>query len=299
MSPSSFDRTTRNGDRSLARSALTTFFGILLSLCLGFVVVSSLTGWSMIALAPAYMFTPLVAGVVATSIRGRSLGDYGLRFDRSRLRWLVLAWFAPVPLLVAGLIISIALPDVQFVSDADLFAMAGEAGVDVPDLPSGPALLAVTIAAGLAAGATINAVFALGEEYGWRGYLLTELAPLGFWKASIVIGAIWGLWHAPVVIEGYNFPTAPEIGVVVMTLACIAFSPVYTYLTLRARSTLAAALFHGTFNGVGGIFLTFTIGGSDLLVNPVGGVGILVFAAAAAAIALVGAPTLDRPWSNG
>lgn len=47
-----------------------------------------------------------------------------------------------------------------------------------------------------------NVIFALGEEIGWRGFLLPRLEPLGQWKAILVSGIIWGIWHAPVIAQG-------------------------------------------------------------------------------------------------
>jgi membrane protease YdiL (CAAX protease family) len=46
-------------------------------------------------------------------------------------------------------------------------------------------------------GLTFSALMALGEEYGWRGYLLPKLLPLGEVKAAVLIGAIWATWHLP------------------------------------------------------------------------------------------------------
>lgn len=37
----------------------------------------------------------------------------------------------------------------------------------------------------------------LGEELLWRGALQTALAPWGWWRSSVAIGAVWTLWHAP------------------------------------------------------------------------------------------------------
>lgn len=41
-----------------------------------------------------------------------------------------------------------------------------------------------------------------GEEIGWRGAMQTTLAPLGPWRASIIIAALWSLWHLPLTL-GY------------------------------------------------------------------------------------------------
>ena len=55
-----------------------------------------------------------------------------------------------------------------------------------------------------------------GEEVGWRGYLLPRLLPLGQWRALVLSGAIWGLWHAPVILLGFNYPQHPVLGVLLM-----------------------------------------------------------------------------------
>ncbi|WP_311172314.1 CPBP family intramembrane glutamic endopeptidase [Halobellus ordinarius] len=154
----------------------------------------------------------------------------------------------------------------------------------------------------LGLGTTVNAVFAFGEEFGWRGYLLWELAPWGFWKASFTIGALWGVWHAPVIVAGYNYPSFPAIGVVAMTIACISFSPVYTYLVVRSESILAAALLHGVFNGSAGLVIAYAVAGdavlSELVASPVGAAGIVAFGLVGVGIALSDPPSLTREFAH-
>jgi len=65
---------------------------------------------------------------------------------------------------------------------------------------------------GLFAGDTLNALFGFGEEAGWRGYLLHEWKHMQFWKASLFIGLIWGIWHAPLILLGYNYPQHSPTG---------------------------------------------------------------------------------------
>ncbi|MEY7849282.1 lysostaphin resistance A-like protein [Natrarchaeobius sp. A-rgal3] len=284
------------------RRPLLVFFGSLVALSSGFVAVSRLADVSMILLAPAYMFTPMFAGIVTCVVGGSSFERAGLRFPWNRVVWLGVAAAAPIVLILAGTAVSILLPGVEFVPDADPLTGAGTEFAPAeepvgPSLPGWPFNLLLAIVLAIAVGATINAIFAFGEEFGWRGVLLTELAPLGFWNASAVIGLVWGLWHAPVILAGYNFPSDPVLGVGVMTLACLSMSPVYTYLAVTARSVLAPTIFHGVFNAFAATMFVFAQGGSELLVNPVGGVAILVFAVAAVAIAVAGTPALDRDWA--
>jgi len=55
-------------------------------------------------------------------------------------------------------------------------------------------------------GPTLYALLALGNEYGWRGYLLPRLMPLGPWRAYIVVGLLWGATFLPWLGHGHDGP---------------------------------------------------------------------------------------------
>lgn len=74
----------------------------------------------------------------------------------------------------------------------------------------------------VAAGFTINGLFAFGEEYGWRGVLMDELRPLGTARANVLTGILWGLWHAPIILLGFNYGQQRILGVLTMAIAAIA-----------------------------------------------------------------------------
>lgn len=125
----------------------------------------------------------------------------------------------------------------------------------------------------MVAGVTINAIVALGEELGWRGLLHHDIR-LGFWRKSAVIGAIWGLWHAPLIALGHNYPEHPGLGVPMMILWTVAVSPIFAYVRERSGSVVAAGILHGTLNALAGIPLIATRGGSDLLTGLTGLAGL-------------------------
>lgn len=269
---------------------LTIFIGFLVGFAGLFILISRLFGVSMIALAPIYMFTPLIAGLVVCFSQEIPLSNIGLRLGRPR--WLALSALTGLTMVGATLGLSLAVPGTNFDSTVD-----PAPGIEVP---SGLLGVLAIITLVFIAGMTVNALVAFGEEVGWRGYLLWELAPLGFWRASVLIGAIWGVWHAPIIIEGYNFPSFPIVGIAVMTVACVAFSPLYIYLVMRAETVLAAAFLHGVFNGSAGLILVYTSSDSvvldELVANPVGLAGVVTFSIVAVGIAVHETPTLDRSF---
>jgi membrane protease YdiL (CAAX protease family) len=93
-------------------------------------------------------------------------------------------------------------------------------------------------------------VIAFGEEYGWRGYLQSELVKLGRVRGVLLLGVIWGAWHWPLILMGYNYPGHPLLGVVLMTLYTIGLAIVLGYAVLRSGSVLLAAYLHALNNQV-------------------------------------------------
>jgi CAAX protease family protein len=126
------------------------------------------------------------------------------------------------------------------------------------------------------AGVSINAFFGFGEELGWRGLLYHEWKSMGFWKSSILIGFVWGIWHAPLILQGHNYPQHSVIGVFLMIAFCVLLSPIFSYIRIRSNSVIAVSILHGTLNGTAIIALMMLSGGGDLLVGPTGLAGFIV-----------------------
>lgn len=144
-------------------------------------------------------------------------------------------------------------------------------------IPSAPIFFAMFGLFTVIAAPFINIISTFGEEFGWTGYLLPSLLPLGRWKAVGIYGVIWGLWHAPIV-GGFNYPGHPIAGVIFMCAFTTALGLIQCSLLLRYRSVLLTSLFHGAINaGAQGIWpLLFTVV-ATLWGGPVGLVGILIF----------------------
>jgi membrane protease YdiL (CAAX protease family) len=128
-------------------------------------------------------------------------------------------------------------------------AFLASTGAEASTIPSSALILPAIFLASLFIGPTINGIFGFGEEFGWRGYLLPKLMPLGKLKAYIIVGVIWGLWHAPLIVVGFNYPGYPLLGIVGMVVMTTAISIYINELTLRNRSSILAGWIHGAFNG--------------------------------------------------
>jgi membrane protease YdiL (CAAX protease family) len=93
-------------------------------------------------------------------------------------------------------------------------------------------------------------LFTFGEEYGWRGYLLPRLLPLGEIRASVLLGVIWGVWHLPLLLAGLNYPGVNIwLAILVFTFVTVALSFTYTWFYVASSgSVLVAAVFHASTN---------------------------------------------------
>ena len=251
--------------------------------------------WGMpgaLVVAMGYMFVPML--VVIALHRGvyreawiRPL-DVALRPNR----WFLVAWLLLPLIAFATLGVSLLFPGVEYSPDmAGMFERFGS--VLTPEQLEGMErqvagfpvhLIWIAFLQGLIAGITVNAVPGFGEKLGWRGFLQRELGYLGFWKSSAVIGVIWGVWHAPLILQGHNYPGHPVAGVLMMTVFTMLLSPIFSYVRLRARFVLAAAIIHGLLNATAGLVIMVVKEGSSLLVGVTGLAGFIVLALANAGL---------------
>lgn len=270
-------------------------FGIFLAVCFGISLLSAglfhFLGGDYASVfgslfASAYMFIPLVSVVLTQLLVGeKPFYRTGVSFKFNR--WWVVALFSmplfclltlPVSAIFPG--VSIDLNGPLMVKTVDQMAAAG--------LKTGPiGVLAITMVSGLIAGLTINAVFAFGEEIAWRGFLARCLDSLGFWRKSLLIGAAWGAWHAPLILMGHNYPSHPVSGVFMMIAFCILLTPVFMLLREKAGSMIVAAIAHGTMNAVAGIALMCLDGYDEMLCGACGLAGMLILAVTDLVIFLV------------
>ena len=218
--------------------------------------------------ASLYMLLPMMVAIVMQKINKEKLSSTGLLRFKIKWSWLV-AWMLPVVIVLLTIFVNTLLPGCEFNTDMSAMIPADSVPEEQKEMVSKlmtPAFMIITtVISGLLAGATINALFAFGEEYGWRNYLVSALKEKKFVCASIFIGIVWGIWHFPLILLGHNYPQHSVAGVFMMVIFCVLASFVELYLVLKAKSVFPAAIFHGTINAVAGLNVLLIKGGNDLI----------------------------------
>lgn len=244
---------------------------------------------AFVLVALGVMWAPAIAHVLTRVVTREGWADVGLRpkLRRGWPYWLA-AWFLPGLLTVIGMVAFFALLPAYF--DPSLSTLMG---MLPPSVSIDPWVLAVAqLFQAMLIAPLINSFFTFGEEFGWRGYLQPKLMPLGGRRAILLVGVIWGLWHAPIIAMGHNYslsyPGAPWAGVFMMVWITVLFAALLGWVTVRSGSVWPAVIGHAAINGIAGLGAIFVRGQPNPLLGPlpVGVIGSLGFAVMALIIFL-------------
>lgn len=227
-----------------------------------------------IILSAGAMLLPMIA-VIITQLLSKEPVLKGLDISFKINRWWFIGWLLMPVIAVMVLGVTLLMPGAVWSPDNDTIQTALES------LPAGIGvwgMLGITLFSGLYAGITINGILAFGEEIAWRGYLLKLFKGKKFMTTALLTGTIWGLWHAPIILNGHNYPQHPVIGVLMMVVFCVLLTPMLMYFRQKSGSVIVPAIMHGTFNGVVGITLILVTPANDLLYGASGLAGFITLA---------------------
>ena len=106
----------------------------------------------------------------------------------------------------------------------------------------------------------------------------------------MLIGVVWGIWLAPLILQGHNYPDNPVLGVAFMTIFCVLLSPLFAWVALKCRSAIAAGVMHGVFNASAGFSIIYLSEQIELVTSIMGVLGFLSLGVANLLLFIIGRP---------
>lgn len=241
---------------------------------------------SIVIVATA-MFVPALGSILTRLLTKEGFANMYLHpHFKGHLKHYLLVYFGPTALLfLSGAFYFLIFPgsfDPEFTVLKGIAASSGKTGLSVNNLLLIQLLTVVVI------GPIINIIPTLGEELGWRGYLLPKLRLLlSDRTALIVTGLIWGVWHLPVIVMGHNYGTEyagyPWLGILAMIVFCVSLGTIEGYAAIKMESVIPAAMIHSLVNAGAGFAIYLAKAGYNPVLGPAitGFVGGLPFIAVA------------------
>lgn len=190
-------------------------------------------------------WSPGLAGLVARYRYDKTLNGHGWTWPPARLllaSYLIpIAYAAPVYLIAWTTGLG-GFRDASFLSGEK--AAFGWSGL------SDAAALILYVAFVGTIGMAQSCATALGEEIGWRGFLVPELAKVtGFTNVALISGAGWAIWHYPLLLSGsYGAGTPMVFMLACFTITVVGVSFLYTWMRLASGSVWTGMLLHASHN---------------------------------------------------
>ncbi len=198
-----------------------------------------------VILITGVMWCPGLAAMATKRLFGESLRELGWSWGSGR--WPFWAYVIPVlyalPAYLAIWISGLGgFYNVEFVAKA-----AKEYGLEPL---AAPIALVAYVLLSMTAGFIPKTARALGEEIGWRGLLVPELAKVtGFFGVGLISGLMWAAWHFPMILFGsYNEGTPAWYALICFTVMVVSSGFIAAWLRLRSGSVWPAAIYHGAHN---------------------------------------------------
>jgi membrane protease YdiL (CAAX protease family) len=203
-------------------------------------------------LFPFVMWFPGIAAIVFRLITKEGLRNVGWGFRK---------WWYTLPAILLPAMVTLTcillLSTLEWATWSDKFFIFNNGMVEIPKAPmilgNHPqriAFFALNFGLSLGLQAVIGSLFTLGEEFGWQGYLVQKLLrKYGLNWGLVILGIIWGYWHMPIILMGYNFPNHPIFGaLILMPLSTIFIGIFQSWLYLKSKSIWMPMLAHAAAN---------------------------------------------------
>jgi membrane protease YdiL (CAAX protease family) len=191
------------------------------------------------------MWSPGLAALLTKRFFGEPISELPWKWGGARYAWL--AYLIPLAYALPVYLVVWLTPLGGFLERDFLARTAAQFGwSNFPPTATLILFFVLTATIGLVA----KTSRALGEEIGWRGFLVPELNKVvGFTGVSVISGLMWAAYHFPVLLFGdYNKGAPAWYSLTCFTLMVVTDSFILAWLTLRSNSLWPAAIFHGSHN---------------------------------------------------
>jgi len=190
------------------------------------------------------MWCPALAGMLCLKLNGRKMSELGWKWPETK--YALMSWY--IPLLYAAIAYAIVwssglggFPNHEFIGKL-------ATGMGLRTSPVVSTLVYVLLMGSFGLVGSLSR--ALGEEIGWRGFLVPELSKTtSFTTTALISGIIWSCWHYPILIWGdYNSGTPTWYGLMCFTVMVVAISFVFAWMRLKSGSLWTGAMLHASHN---------------------------------------------------
>ena len=257
------------------RQPILIYLFIVLGVCFGFGILELITGNGKFYnfLGVAFTFIPVTAAMITRRItKEKSKYHLSLKVWENPKAWLFSA-FVPSLLIIPGVVLYFIIFRNEY---SGVLKYGIRFGTDESINVNNPILTALICVAVAALMIPIQ-LLELGEEIGWRGYLLGfQAEKYGERKAVVINGIEWGVSHLPLIYFGFNYsltnPGAPWTNMLMMIVVCVILGVVFSYVTIKTKNCMYAAIMHGAVNIIGElpVYLTYDMKNGLLGPNPTG-----------------------------
>lgn len=190
------------------------------------------------------MWCPALAAMATLKLNDRNLLDLGWKWPQTK--YAVQSWSIPLAYATITYVIVWSTGLGGFPNGEFMGQLVPMIGLRVSPLLSTIVYVSVTGTFGVIK----SMASALGEEIGWRGFLVPQLfKSFSFTATAFISGVIWACWHFPLLIWGdYNSGTPTWFGLSCFTVMVISMSFVFAWMRLKSGSLWTGAILHASHN---------------------------------------------------
>ena len=214
------------------------------------IVFSSIAYYAILKLNPTsiyvglLMISPALAAFLTLKIKKRPISS--LPWSLKNLKYVKFSYLIPLLYVSIAYVLLWLFGFANFMNPETITEWSNELGIAESNQPL---VIAVMVILLLTVGVVKNLGSTLGEEIGWRGFLIFELRKVMSFKAlAIVSGVIWAVWHYPVINLIYGRGENLLMHTSAFTIMIIGISVILAYFTFKSKSLWPAAIYHSVHN---------------------------------------------------